>query len=132
MSRARVDLMMGEAPWYFGWSNCHAEITEEFRRHYDRPYFLPNNSESKAIDWFFIGTTGMGAQMHVNLAFSIKTKTRLNKNTHSKQIDNVRLPSWQAQLAGSKRWLLVPPPECYFRCRRFEVTVRQGDISKFR
>ncbi|KAL7730560.1 hypothetical protein ACLKA6_000555 [Drosophila palustris] len=101
------DRVMGEAPWYFGWSNCHTEVTEEFRKHYDKPYFLPNNSENKAIDWIFIGTSGMGAQMH---------------------IDNVRLPSWQAQLAGSKRWLLVPPPECYFQCRRFEVIVQQGDI----
>ncbi|KAM8702925.1 hypothetical protein ACLKA7_005294 [Drosophila subpalustris] len=104
MPQARV---MGEAPWYFGWSNCHTEVTEEFRKHYDKPYFLPNNSENKAIDWIFIGTSGMGAQMH---------------------IDNVRLPSWQAQLAGSKRWLLVPPPECYFQCRRFEVIVQQGHI----
>lgn len=46
------------------------------------------------------------------------------------QIDNVRLPSWQAQLAGSKRWLLVPPPECYLQCRRFDVVVQQGDISE--
>lgn len=42
----------------------------------------------------------------------------------------MRLPSWQAQLSGSKLWLLVPPPECYFQCRRFEVVVKQGDISK--
>jgi len=42
----------------------------------------------------------------------------------------VRLPSWQAQLAGSKRWLLVPPPECYLQCQRFDVVVQQGDISE--
>ncbi|XP_017015576.2 uncharacterized protein [Drosophila takahashii] len=103
----RVELRPGEQPWYFGWSNCHAETAEEFRRHYGRPYFLPESSENNAVDWFFIGTSGLGAQMH---------------------IDNVRLPSWQAQLAGSKRWLLVPPPECYLQCQRFDVVVQQGDI----
>eukprot|EP00099_Drosophila_melanogaster_P002095 NP_001097824.1 uncharacterized protein Dmel_CG14331 [Drosophila melanogaster] len=107
MPEDRVELKPGEQPWYFGWSNCHAETAEEFRRHYGRPYFLPEGSENNAVDWFFIGLSGLGAQMH---------------------IDNVRLPSWQAQLAGSKRWLLVPPPECYLQCRRFDVVVQQGDI----
>uniref|UniRef100_A0A1A9UEL8 Cupin-like domain-containing protein n=1 Tax=Glossina austeni TaxID=7395 RepID=A0A1A9UEL8_GLOAU len=94
-------------PWYFGWSNCNGETAEEFREHYGRPYFLPELSESSPIDWFFMGTEGLGAQMHV---------------------DNVRLPSWQAQLAGSKRWLLAPPPECYFHCSSFEALVEKGDI----
>ncbi|EDV48717.2 uncharacterized protein LOC6552318 [Drosophila erecta] len=107
MPEDRVELKPGEQPWYFGWSNCHAETAEEFRRHYGRPYFLPEGSENNAVDWFFIGSSGLGAQMH---------------------IDNVRLPSWQAQLAGSKRWLLVPPPECYLQCQRFDVVVQQGDI----
>ncbi|XP_060648406.1 uncharacterized protein LOC132786042 [Drosophila nasuta] len=107
MSPARIDSVMGEAPWYFGWSNCHAETTDQFRKHYSKPYFLPEDSENNVVDWIFMGTAGMGAQMH---------------------IDNVRLPSWQAQLAGSKLWVLVPPPECYFRCARFEVIVRQGEM----
>ncbi|XP_016970595.1 uncharacterized protein LOC108038328 [Drosophila rhopaloa] len=107
MPENRVELKPGEKPWYFGWSNCHAETAEEFRRHYGKPYFLPESSENNAVDWFFIGTSGLGAQMH---------------------IDNVRLPSWQAQLAGSKRWLLVPPPECYLQCQSFDVVVQQGDI----
>ncbi|XP_017047188.1 bifunctional arginine demethylase and lysyl-hydroxylase psr-1 isoform X2 [Drosophila ficusphila] len=107
MEEDRVELKPGEQPWYFGWSNCHAETAEEFRKHYGRPYFLPESSENNAVDWFFIGTSGLGAQMH---------------------IDNVRLPSWQAQLAGSKRWLLVPPPECYLQCHSFDVVVQQGDI----
>ncbi|XP_020812913.1 uncharacterized protein LOC110187784 [Drosophila serrata] len=107
MPEDRVNLRPREQPWYFGWSNCHAETAEEFRRHYGRPYFLPESSENNAVDWFFIGTSGLGTQMH---------------------IDNVRLPSWQAQLAGSKRWLLVPPPECYLQCKSFDVVVQQGDI----
>ncbi|XP_061388591.1 bifunctional arginine demethylase and lysyl-hydroxylase psr-1-like [Musca vetustissima] len=96
-----------QKPWYFGWSNCNPETAEEFRRHYGRPYFLPETSENNNVDWFFIGTAGLGAHMH---------------------IDNVRLPSWQAQLSGSKRWLLAPPPECYFKCKSFDAIVNKGDI----
>ncbi|XP_053945882.1 bifunctional arginine demethylase and lysyl-hydroxylase JMJD6-A [Anastrepha ludens] len=107
MPKERVELQPGNKPWYFGWSNCNPETAEELRRHYGRPYFLPPTSENNAVDWFFIGTAGLGAHMH---------------------IDNVRLPSWQAQLSGSKRWLLAPPPECYFRCKRFDTIVRRGDI----
>lgn len=98
-----------EAPWYFGWSNCNHEIAREFRKHYSKPYFLPEISENNAIDWIFIGVPGMGAHLHV---------------------DNVRLPSWQAQLKGAKKWEIAPPPECYFQCRSFEVVVSPGEISK--
>ncbi|KAM7361972.1 bifunctional arginine demethylase and lysyl-hydroxylase psr-1 [Cochliomyia hominivorax] len=113
MPRERVDYFsdteaeMEQQPWYFGWSNCNPETAEEFRRHYGRPYFLPETSENNAVDWFFIGTAGLGAHMH---------------------IDNVRLPSWQAQLSGSKRWLLAPPPECYFQCKSFDAVVKKGDV----
>jgi histone arginine demethylase JMJD6 len=48
------------------------------------------------------------------------------------KVDNVRLPSWQAQLKGTKTWTLAPPPECYYQCHSFEVIVRPGDISKLR
>ncbi|XP_023298815.2 bifunctional arginine demethylase and lysyl-hydroxylase psr-1 [Lucilia cuprina] len=114
MSKERVDYFNSSSadghqqkPWYFGWSNCNPETAEEFRRHYGRPYFLPETSENNAVDWFFIGTSGLGAHMH---------------------IDNVRLPSWQAQLSGSKRWLLAPPPECYFQCKSFDAIVKKGDV----
>lgn len=68
MPRQRVDFLEGhqEKPWYFGWSNCNPETAEEFRRHYGRPYFLPETSENNAVDWFFIGTSGLGAHMHVS------------------------------------------------------------------
>lgn len=56
-------------PWYFGWSNCNTETAEQIRRHYQRLHFLPKNSENRAIDWFFMGTIGLGAQMHVNKRF---------------------------------------------------------------
>lgn len=56
-----------ERPWYFGWSNCNKEIAQEFRKHYTKPYFLPEISENKAIDWIFIGVPGMGAHLHVRM-----------------------------------------------------------------
>lgn len=52
-------------PWYFGWSNCDSETADVLRRHYSRPYFLPERSESSPTDWIFMGTAGLGAHMHV-------------------------------------------------------------------
>jgi len=46
------------------------------------------------------------------------------------QVDNVEHPSWQAQLRGRKKWTIEPPPECYYQCRRLEVTVEPGQIRK--
>lgn len=108
MDDDRAEYRSGK-PWYFGWSNCDHEIGEKLRRHYTRPYFLPRNSENNAVDWIFMGGTGFGAHMHV---------------------DNVRLPSWQAQIRGSKVWTLAPPPECYYQCRWFTVKMNKGDTSK--
>lgn len=109
MDNARVEYKSGTEPWYFGWSNCNEEIAATLRKHYNRPYFLPRTSELNAIDWIFMGGKGLGAHMH---------------------LDNVRLPSWQAQLKGTKEWLLAPPPECIFTCSFFSVVVNPGDISK--
>ncbi|XP_063702074.1 uncharacterized protein LOC134832105 [Culicoides brevitarsis] len=106
MSDARARYEPGEAPWYFGWSNCDREIAQELRKHYGRPYFLPELSENNAVDWIFMGGSGLGAHMHV---------------------DNVRLPSWQAQIRGTKEWVLAPPPECYYECSWFTVTVHPGE-----
>lgn len=105
----RVNYEPGTKPWYFGWSNCNYEVAQELRKHYDRPYFLPKLSENNNIDWIFMGGQNLGAHMHV---------------------DNVRLPSWQAQIKGAKEWTLAPPPECYYQCSIFSVTVQTGDISK--
>ncbi|CAG2053197.1 unnamed protein product [Timema podura] len=44
------------------------------------------------------------------------------------RVDNVEHPSWQAQLKGRKKWVLQPPPECYYHCGQLEVTVEQGEI----
>lgn len=110
MPPQRVGYEDGTLPWYFGWSNCNPLVAERLRRHYGRPYFLPPTSENDDVDWLFMGGVGLGAPMHV---------------------DAVRLPSWQAQLRGSKEWTLAAPPECYFRCEAVEMTavVRPGEIS---
>jgi hypothetical protein len=47
------------------------------------------------------------------------------------QVDNVQHPSWQAQLRGRKKWILEPPPECYYQCSQLEVVVEPGEISEF-
>uniref|UniRef100_A0A1B0EZ43 Putative phosphatidylserine-specific receptor ptdserr n=1 Tax=Lutzomyia longipalpis TaxID=7200 RepID=A0A1B0EZ43_LUTLO len=107
MPEERVAQKQGTDPWYFGWSNCNHEIAKILRKHYSSPYFLPKSSENNAIDWIFMGVPGKGAHLHV---------------------DNVRLPSWQAQLKGTKEWILAPPPECYYRCFSFSTIVTPGEI----
>uniref|UniRef100_A0A1B0GMQ6 Cupin-like domain-containing protein n=1 Tax=Phlebotomus papatasi TaxID=29031 RepID=A0A1B0GMQ6_PHLPP len=107
MSEERVKQNPGTEPWYFGWSNCNYEIAKVLRKHYTSPYFLPKSSENNAIDWIFMGVPGKGAHLHV---------------------DNVRLPSWQAQLKGTKEWILAPPPECYYKCSSFSTSVKPGEI----
>ncbi|XP_045211643.2 uncharacterized protein LOC123563114 isoform X2 [Mercenaria mercenaria] len=107
MSDARANFSEGEAPWYIGWSNCHNEVKNELRNHYERPYFLPNDSESSALDWIFMGGSGPGALIH---------------------LDYVQRPSWQAQISGKKTWTLIPPPECEKECKDLNVTVHKGDI----
>lgn len=104
----RVNYEHGTRPWYFGWSNCNHEVAQQLRKHYGRPHFLPETSENAATDWIFMGGPGLGAHMHV---------------------DNVRLPSWQAQIKGSKKWTLKPPPECYYHCTTFSAIVHTGEIS---
>ncbi|XP_013786777.1 F-box protein At1g78280-like [Limulus polyphemus] len=93
--------------WYIGWSNCNPDVAEVLRHHYSRPHFLPDDSESSAIDWIFMGYSGPGASMH---------------------LDYVYRPSWQAQIAGRKTWRLFPPPECESVCTSMNVTVVKGDI----
>ncbi|XP_059164457.1 uncharacterized protein LOC131947298 [Physella acuta] len=108
MDDDRIYQKDGSLPWYVGWSNCDPAVTEILRHHYHKPYFLPEDSESEVTDWIFMGSPGYGAKMHV---------------------DKVNLPSWQAQIAGHKLWVLEPPVECYFTCtRQMSVTVHPGEI----
>lgn len=108
MSPERARMEDGSEPWYIGWSNCDFSAANTLRKHYKRPYFLPELSESSKTDWIFMGSPGYGAHLH---------------------IDNVENPSWQAQITGTKKWTLEPPPECYYTCPdRLEVTIKPGQI----
>ncbi|XP_069688240.1 uncharacterized protein [Periplaneta americana] len=95
-------------PWHIGWRNCDERAAAILRQHYGRPYFLPpSSSDRQKLDWIYLGSSGYRETMH---------------------IDMVKRPSWQAQLKGSKRWFLHPPPECYYQCESLEVTVNPGEI----
>ncbi|XP_012538594.1 uncharacterized protein LOC105837941 [Monomorium pharaonis] len=107
MSANRAMMEKGTTPWYVGWSNCDEKIGVTLRQHYQRPYFLPATAESKKTDWIFMGSNGYGAPMHV---------------------DDVDYPSWQAQIKGEKLWILDPPRECHYTCKRLEVIVHTGEI----
>ncbi|XP_043466764.1 uncharacterized protein LOC122501402 [Leptopilina heterotoma] len=107
MSAERALLKSGTQPWYVGWSNCEKSIGTILRRHYDRPYFLPENAESEKTDWIFMGSPGYGAPMHV---------------------DDVTNPSWQAQIKGKKLWSLEPPRECHYSCSSLKIIVNPGEI----
>lgn len=68
MSEARARLEPGTKEWYIGWSNCNDRAGQELRKHYKRPYFLPDISENMALSWIFMGGPGEGAHMHVNIS----------------------------------------------------------------
>ncbi|XP_033754398.1 uncharacterized protein LOC117337499 [Pecten maximus] len=108
MSEERALMKDGFEPWYIGWGNCDFSAANILRKHYHRPEFLPVDSESSKTDWIFMGSPGHGAYLH---------------------IDNVDLMSWQAQITSSKRWLLEPPPECYYKCvHSMSTVVSPGEI----
>ncbi|KAF4526262.1 hypothetical protein B566_EDAN010972 [Ephemera danica] len=93
--------------WIVSRSNCDPRVAAQLRSHYQRPPFLPENADTSAIDWIFMGGPGPGASLH---------------------LDYVSRRSWQAQVSGSKTWRLVPPPECEHVCTGFSVVVNTGDI----
>lgn len=96
---------------YVGWSNCNDKISKVLRQHYERPYFLPDDSEMSKVDWIFMGTPGYGADMH---------------------IDDVNNPSWQAQISGIKEWEFKPPAECLLKCPfSLRAHVLPGDVIIF-
>ncbi|KAG8226926.1 hypothetical protein J437_LFUL004644, partial [Ladona fulva] len=64
MSEKRANMSEGTKPWYIGWSNCDDRTARILRRHYGRPYFLPETAENKKLDWIFMGSPGYGAHMH--------------------------------------------------------------------
>ena len=50
-------------------SNCHTKVMQDFRKHYEKPDFLPLDSETSQQDWFFMGGSGPGAPVHVSFKF---------------------------------------------------------------
>ncbi|KAG1669287.1 F-box protein [Nymphon striatum] len=108
MPPSRASLLSDkEESWYIGWSNCNPNTAKILRKHYERPHFLPENSEHSVLDWIFMGWSGQGTSMH---------------------LDYVRRPSWQAQISGTKTWKILPPPECEEVCHPMNITVHSGDI----
>ncbi|XP_076028808.1 uncharacterized protein LOC143017798 [Oratosquilla oratoria] len=107
MPPSRAALAPNTRPWYFGWSNCSPGVSNVLRHLAPRPSFLPLHSEASALDWIFMGGAGPGASWH---------------------LDYVQRPSWQAQVSGTKTWLLRPVPECAEKCDSFSITVSKGDI----
>lgn len=88
-------------------SNCSPGVSVILRQLAPRPAFLPNESESSALDWIFMGGQGPGAAWH---------------------LDYVQRPSWQAQISGTKTWHFRPVPECQQVCQPFSATINKGDI----
>ncbi|XP_075929852.1 bifunctional arginine demethylase and lysyl-hydroxylase PSR-like isoform X2 [Petromyzon marinus] len=107
MTEERATLQDGGPSWYVGWSSCSDELTPILRSYYQRPAFLPANSESSTLDWVFMGWAGQGSHIH---------------------LDKVQRPSWQAQISGMKTWDLLPPPECEDVCHPLQATLQKGDI----
>ena len=48
-------------------SNCDSSAANTLRKHYNKPYFLPDDSESSKVDWIFMGSPGYGAPNHVRM-----------------------------------------------------------------
>ena len=112
LSKERASFAAGSSPWYVGWSNCIANITEILREHYSIPYFF-GRSERPKNDWIFIGSPNyIGAPLH---------------------LDHVDYASWQAQVKGQKQWELVPPPECWTECpiHKHTIVVKPGNVFLF-
>jgi len=100
--------MKSNKPWYVGWSVCHEEVARKLSKLYKLPAFMRPDTRPSNMPWVFLGTPGPGAHFH---------------------LDNVDLPSWQAQLAGIKTWYLKPPPECYWSCSGImDITLYPGDL----
>ena len=47
-------------------SNCDSSAANVLRKYYQKPYFLPDDSESSKTDWIFMGCPGYGAHLHVS------------------------------------------------------------------
>merc|ERR1712179_208540 len=70
------------------------DIVYGYRWNYEGRFLSSNQAEGNM--WIFIGTPGYGAHLHLD--------------------HDLDLPTWQAQVSGSKTWYLKPPPECAGSC----------------
>ena len=73
-------------PWYIGWNVCDKTKDGILGQFHETPFFLPEGSIQLSSKpkrrhwkgrWIFMGTPGFGAHFHM---------------------DNVKYPSWQAQV----------------------------------
>lgn len=64
-------------------SNCHIDVAKQLRKHYMRPNFLPDNSESSNIDWLFMGGFGGGAGTHVSFLVENEKQLSIDRDKFS-------------------------------------------------
>jgi len=108
ISPERYTNLLTANPWYVGWSVCQESILQQITKMISLPKFL-ENYQSVGNLWIFIGTPGYGAHHHLD--------------------NDLDLPTWQAQLSGSKTWFLTPPPECASVCPGLlEADIHPGDM----
>jgi len=95
-------------PWYVGWSVCHQSVLSQLSSLISLPNFL-ENFQVEGNMWIFLGTPGYGAHLHLD--------------------HDLDLPTWQAQISGSKTWYLKPPPECASTCPGLiQTDMHPGDM----
>lgn len=99
----------GKPEWYIGFSSCSNIINDDILKDYFiSPEFLPKSLNSQNI-WLFMG---FGREM----------------SAAPLHIDQVGVPSWQAQIIGRKTWSVYPSFECEEKCKHFDILLETGDI----
>eukprot|EP00092_Neocalanus_flemingeri_P013918 GFUD01015014.1.p1 GENE.GFUD01015014.1~~GFUD01015014.1.p1 ORF type:complete len:209 (+),score=54.03 GFUD01015014.1:576-1202(+) len=107
ISSERIADMSAE-PWYVGWSVCQESVFHQLSQLVSLPKFL-SSFHAEGNMWIFIGTPGYGAHLHLD--------------------HDLDLPTWQAQISGSKTWYLKPPPECAATCPGLiQTDMHPGDM----
>jgi len=95
-------------PWYVGWSVCQKSVLNQLSQMISLPQFM-SNLQPVGNMWIFLGTPGYGAHPHLD--------------------HDLDLPTWQAQVSGSKTWYLSPPPECAYTCPGLiQTDMHPGDM----
>ena len=108
--------------------NIH-QIVEKLQELYEQPTFLHPESMISKRPWIFIGTWQIVSILQNLIWYNNQLITGTPGPGANIHIDTVDLSSWQAQISGTKSWLLRPPPECWWSCHGdMEVTINPGDI----